>query len=82
MCLHGSLGVVVLGDAVENGLNVDFFGDPCRRDSSRCGAELEVDNAIGLEIREDGIRGIDQGGEVVDESVDVSGEQWKESRKI
>lgn len=49
------------------------------RHGARSGAQLEVDNAIGGEVREDGEGGVAEGPDVGDEVVDVGGEEGKEA---
>lgn len=66
-----------LRDGVQDG--GDVVGFRRRREGARRGAELEVDDAVGGEVAEDGEGGVPEGGEVVDEVVDVGGEEGEEA---
>lgn len=59
-----------------------MLGDVGGRDGAGCGAEFEVDDAVGLEVAEDGEGGVTEGGEVGDEGVDVGGEEGEEGLEV
>lgn len=76
---RGRLAALILGDGVEYGL--DVVGSRQARgghDAGR-GAQLEVDDAVGGEVAEDREGRVAQGGGVVDEVVDVRGEEGEEA---
>lgn len=55
------------------------FGQTGVRHGARSGAQLEVDNAVGGEVREDGEGGVAEGPDVGDEVVDVGGKEGEEA---
>jgi hypothetical protein len=69
--LHG-VGGVEGGYAVQDGLDVVVLGYVGRGDSPRSGAQLEIDDAVGVEVLEDGGGGVGEGGAVIAEVVDVA----------
>ena len=61
----------MLGDGVEDGLDVVCLGQARGGHGAGRGAQLEVDDAVSGKIAEDRERGVAQGSGVVDEVIDV-----------
>jgi hypothetical protein len=77
--LHGGVGGVEGGDAVQDGLDVVVHGEVGRGERAWGGAQLEVDDPVGEEVLEDGGRGVGERGAVIAEGVYVSGEEREEA---
>lgn len=60
-------------------MDVSVFCYVCGGDCAWGGAQFEVDDAIGLEVFEDCVCGVDEGWEVIAEGVDVLGEEGEEA---
>ncbi len=61
----------MLGDGVEDDLHVVCLGQTRGGHGAGRGAQLEVDDAVGGKVAEDGERGVAQGGGIIDEIIDV-----------
>lgn len=72
-------GALVVGDGGQDGVDVVGLGKGGAGQGARGGAQLEVDDAVGGEGPEDGEGGVPEGGEVVDEVVDVGREEGEEA---
>lgn len=79
--LHG-VGRVEGGHAVQDGADVVVCGNVGRRDGPRGGAQLEIDDAVGEEVLEDGGGGVGEGRAVIAEGVDIAREQGEEAEGI
>lgn len=75
----GILGGLELADHVQDGCDVARLGEVGPRQCPWCRAQLHVDDAVPCEVPEHGEGCVSQGLEVVDEMVDVRGEQGKEA---
>ena len=76
------LTLLVLGDGVEDGLDIVCGGHAGGRHGAGRGAQLEVDDAVGGEGAEDGEGGVAEGGGRVDQVVDVGGEEGEEAKVL
>lgn len=79
---HRGMSGVEGGDAGENGADVIFCGQVGEGDGARGGAELEVDDAVGVEGLEDRSGGVGEGGDIIAEGVDVLGEEGEEADRV
>lgn len=68
-------------DDVQDGGDVALLGEAGPGQRPRRRAQLEVDDAVPREVAEDGEGGVLEGREVVDEVVDVGGEEGEEAWK-
>lgn len=75
----GLLAALVLGDGVEDRLDVGGLGQAGGGHGARRGAQLEVDDAVGGEVAQHRERRVAQRRRVVDQAVDVGREEREEA---